>query len=183
MPQYLETIADLLMVVASVGAASYCLILSKRLSRLTSFDKGIGGAIAVLSAQVDDMKSALTAAKTGSEGAGKHLEGLVAQARDISNELELMIAACHDFAEEALVVQTPAANTADNDPQGSTDTQPEGPLVLEAPSLINTPPPADEVDAANEATEANNTVPMFGSRRGQTEPMQAVFRHQGRANP
>lgn len=109
MLSYLSHAADILMIAASVGAAVYCMILSRRLSRLTSFDKGIGGAIAVLSAQVDEMKAALAEAKAGSEGAGHHLRDLVRQARDISGELELMIAACHDFAEEALVVQGAAA--------------------------------------------------------------------------
>lgn len=105
MPEIVSYAADIMMIFASLGAACYCLVLSRRLSRLTSFDKGIGGAIAVLSAQVDDMKIALSEAKAGSEGAGGHLQDLVRQARDISGELELMIASCHDFAEEALVVQ------------------------------------------------------------------------------
>jgi len=51
MPAYVAFAADLLMVAASLGAAIYCMILSRRLSRLTSFDKGIGGAIAVMSQQ------------------------------------------------------------------------------------------------------------------------------------
>lgn len=182
MPLSLETIADLLMVVASVGAASYCLILSKRLSRLTSFDKGIGGAIAVLSAQVDDMKSALTAAKSGSEGAGKHLEGLVLQAKDISNELELMIAACHDFAEEALVVQSPALPPAGHGPESAAEPQREEPLILTAPSLVESDRAEEAVEASDDDSIATNSVPMFGSRRGQAEPVQAVFRHQGRAS-
>lgn len=98
--------ADLLLVTASLGAAVYCMILSRRLTRLGSFDKGIGSAIAVLSAQVDEMKAALGEARAGSEGAGRHLADLVRQAQDISAELEMMIAACHDFAETAIEVQT-----------------------------------------------------------------------------
>jgi hypothetical protein len=81
------------------------MVLSRRLTRLGSFDKGIGSAIAVLSAQVEEMKSALGEAKAGSDGAGQHLNGLVRQAQDISAELEMMIAACHDFAETAIEVQ------------------------------------------------------------------------------
>ena len=101
----LSLYADFLMVAATAGAGIYCLILSRRLSRLTSFDKGIGGAIAVLSAQVDEMKAALSEARTGTDAACQQLEEQVRQAREISGELELMIAACHDFAEEAMVVQ------------------------------------------------------------------------------
>jgi polyhydroxyalkanoate synthesis regulator phasin len=103
---YFALVADILMIAASAGAATYCMILSRRLSRLTSFDKGIGGAIAVLSAQVDEMKTALAETRLGTDDARTHLQDLVRQARDISGELELMIAACHDFAEEAMSVQT-----------------------------------------------------------------------------
>lgn len=99
--------ADLLVIFASLGAMTYCMVLSRRLARLTSFDKGLGSAIAVMSSQVDEMKSALHEAKAGSDGAGRQLKDLVHQAREISSELEMMIAACHDFAEEAIGVQTP----------------------------------------------------------------------------
>ncbi|MEM6496196.1 MAG: DUF6468 domain-containing protein, partial [Pseudomonadota bacterium] len=135
MPIIVAYLADILMILASAGAAGYCLVLSRRLSRLTSFDKGIGGAIAVLSAQVDDMKSALTEAKAGTDGAGQHLNDLVHQARDISSELELMIAACHDFAEEALVVQ--GSSLAGQAPPLQRENQPRsiGPLDSQDTSL------------------------------------------------
>jgi len=151
MTLFLAYAADILMILASLGAACYCLILSRRLSRLTSFDKGIGGAIAVLSAQVDEMKSALAEAKAGSDGAGQHLNELVRQARDISGELELMIAACHDFAEEALVVQTGASAMSEKAPNPK-------------------PEPAEQGVA----------MPVFGSRRAMTSAG-PVFRHGGLA--
>jgi hypothetical protein len=138
---YLAPIADLLMIAASAGAGIYCLVLSRRLSRLTSFDKGIGGAIAVLSAQVDDMKQALSDAKTGSDSASAQLQDLVRQARDISGELELMVAACHDFAEEALVAQS-------NEPPIAAPDQP--PV---------SPPPAAQSEVTAEP------IPIFGTRR------------------
>ncbi|MBT8412633.1 MAG: hypothetical protein KJP02_12680 [Octadecabacter sp.] len=151
--QILAYAADILMILASAGAALYCLILSRRLSRLTSFDHGIGGAIAVLSAQVDDMQSALAEAKAGSDGAGRHLHDLVRQAQDISGELELMIAACHDFAEEALEVQGGEA-------PGKTVS------AMSDPAPAAAPPNPDSVE---------DPVPLFGTRRAQTtEP---VFRH------
>jgi hypothetical protein len=140
MPIILAYAADILMILASFGAAIYCWVLSRRLSRLTSFDTGIGGAIAVLSAQVDDMKSALSEAKAGSDGAGSHLNDLVRQARDISGELELMIAACHDFAEEALVMQGGGG--------ARRDTAPDPVPVTGVPD-----------------TETGPAMPIFGSRR------------------
>ncbi|WP_439138823.1 DUF6468 domain-containing protein [Roseicyclus sp.] len=166
---YLSITADMLMIAASTGAAIYCLILSRRLSRLTSFDKGIGGAIAVLSAQVDEMKSALGEARSGSDDAGNHLQDLIRQARDISGELELMIAACHDFAEQAIMVQGTPSTTRPRDDQAlspipepgvsgqldSADAEPDLAMVV-APAAA-TPSP---VQAQQEAT-----MPIFGSRR------------------
>lgn len=133
---YFALVADILMIAASAGAASYCMILSRRLSRLSSFDKGIGGAIAVLSAQVDEMKAALAETRLGTDDARTHLQDLVRQARDISGELELMIAACHDFAEEAMSVQGAPAPLHPVDP---------------APQKLHTEPPAPQ--------------PVFGTRR------------------
>lgn len=158
MPVFFAYLADILMLLASLGAAVYCMILSRRLSRLTSFDQGIGGAIAVLSAQVDEMKTALADAKAGSDGAGRHLSDLVVQARDISGELELMIAACHDFAEEALEVQNGGARTraAPGDIAGDA-------AAAAAPDAA----PPDAGDAP--------PVPVFGSRRAAAAA--PVFRH------
>jgi hypothetical protein len=157
---YLPYIADVLMIAASSGAAIYCLILSRRLSRLTSFDKGIGGAIAVLSAQVDEMKTALGEAKAGTEGAGTQLQDLVRQARDISGELELMIAACHDFAEEALVVQ------GGGEPiHGDTTVAADARADVDLPPADPAPLPMDEPVEA---------TPVFGTRRA--PPKEPVFR-------
>ncbi len=161
--------ADILMISASAGAAVYCLILSRRLSRLTSFDKGIGGAIAVLSAQVDEMKAALSDAKAGSDGASHHLQDLVRQARDISGELELMIAACHDFAEEALVVQ----NAADKGPETRTERSlPED--FQDQPVAQQKPVGGTLATEENDSADAPS-IPVFGSRRIATEA--PIFRH------
>lgn len=134
--------ADILIIFASLGAMAYCMVLSRRLSRLTSFDKGLGGAIAVMSSQVDEMKAALREAKSGSDGAGNHLTDLVHQAREISSELEMMIAACHDFAEEAISVQAP-------DPQ-------DAPMLAEV---------SEQPDQGTPQSVDDDVTPMFGSRR------------------
>jgi hypothetical protein len=142
--------ADILVTIASLGAMAYCMVLSRRLSRLTSFDKGLGGAIAVMSSQVDEMKNALREAKAGSDGAGNQLGDLVLQARDISAELEMMIAACHDFAEEAISVQAPSVEEA-----LETEIHDEDAEAAE-------PDTPEEVEAAPPET---SVTPMFGSRR------------------
>jgi hypothetical protein len=152
MQDLLGLAADLLLMTASLGAAAYCMVLSRRLSRIGSFDKGIGGAIAVLSTQVDEMKTALAAAKAGSDGAGQHLNELVRQAREISAELEMMIAACHDFAETAIEVQG-------------------GSKVAEraAPPPVTVP-----AEPAEEVAEETESLLVFGSRRGAAEASEAV---------
>jgi hypothetical protein len=169
--------ADILLMTASLGAAAYCMILSRRLTRLGSFDKGIGSAIAVLSAQVEEMKAALGEAKAGSDGAGKHLNDLVGQAREISAELEMMIAACHDFAETAIDVQSRPATEAPEDA---------------ADRAMSTPPEREPDVAFVSAVERGGPqdAPVFGSRRSRgteispqetAEPV-AVFRHRKAAD-
>ena len=154
--------ADILVTIASLGAMGYCMVLSRRLNRLTSFDKGLGGAIAVMSSQVDEMKAALREAKAGSDGAGKQLHELVTQARDISTELEMMIAACHDFAEEAISVQT--TELASQTP----------------PEVLSADIPESDQDGSENSGEV---TPIFGTRRvqGETRPTEsntpALFRH------
>ncbi len=176
MEMVLTLLADLLLMAAAFGAASYCYVLSRRLTRLSSFDKGLGGAIAVLSAQVDEMKAALEAAQTGSEGAVRQLQKMTEDARTLASDLEMMIAACHDLSSK------PAA----------TD---EGPEIPEpAPVSMEDGGGADEgeSDASDDAdpnTGAEAGVPVFGRRRGaaETEPPadsaeMAVFHHR-RASP
>ena len=167
---YFSILADLLMIAASSGAAVYCLILSRRLSRLSSFDKGIGGAIAVLSAQVDEMKVALAEARVSSDGASHQLQDLVRQAREISGELELMIAACHDFAEEAMTVQG-----APTPPEGRLPATPR-PDPIQAPASSH-PITVDVPDPVPEAPGMAVEPLMFGSRRGAAA--QPVFLRHG----
>ena len=59
----MEMIADILLISGALGAGLYCVVLSRRLSRFTNLEKGVGGAIAVLSSQVDDMTKALEEAQ------------------------------------------------------------------------------------------------------------------------
>jgi hypothetical protein len=167
MPIILSYVTDLLLVTASLGAAAYCMVLSRRLSRLGSFDKGIGSAIAVLSAQVEEMKAALGEAKAGSDGAGRQLQDLVRQAQDISAELEMMIAACHDFAETAIQVQNDGLDRIPgDDPEVTADSA----LVASGRTLDVrvSPPDSADVNTGDENTGDDDpaaTVPVFGSRR------------------
>lgn len=93
----MELIADVLMSAGAFGAAIYCYVLAGRLKKFTTLETGMGGAIAVLSAQVDDMTRALEKARGAATGSAAGLEALVFRAEGVAAKLELMVAAMHDL--------------------------------------------------------------------------------------
>lgn len=97
----MEMIADILMISGSLAMAIYCIILSRRLSRFTDLEKGVGGAIAVLSAQVDDMTKTLNQAQKTAMLSAKKLEDLTQRAEGASRRMEILIASTHDLPEPA----------------------------------------------------------------------------------
>ena len=103
----MEYLSDLLLTAASLGAAAYCVILSRRLKALGSLEGGMGSAIAVLSAQVDDLARSLRSAQEATGRAGGRLDGQTARAEAVARKLELLVASMHDLPEEA-----PAATAA-----------------------------------------------------------------------
>jgi hypothetical protein len=95
----MDLIADILLVAGSFGAALYCYVLSTRLKRFTTLETGMGGAIAVLSAQVDDMTVALEQARGAANGSAESLEALTARGEAVARRLELLVASLHDLPE------------------------------------------------------------------------------------
>ncbi|TXH99771.1 MAG: hypothetical protein E6Q73_09750 [Pseudorhodobacter sp.] len=95
----MELIADVLMSAGAIGAAIYCYVLSGRLKKFSTLESGMGGAIAVLSAQVDDMTRALEKARSAASGSAAGLETLVLRAEGIAGKLELLVASMHDLPE------------------------------------------------------------------------------------
>lgn len=93
----MKLIADILMIVGTFSVALYCIVLSRRLSRFTDLEKGVGGAIAVLSAQVDDMTKMLTQAQKTAAGSAVNLEKQTATAVAAASRLELLMASMHDL--------------------------------------------------------------------------------------
>jgi hypothetical protein len=93
----MDLIADVMLACGALGAGLYCHVLSGRLRRFTALESGMGGAIAVLSAQVDDMTRVLAAAQTSAQGSGAVLEGQVARAEAVAQRLELLMASLHDL--------------------------------------------------------------------------------------
>ncbi|WP_395542531.1 hypothetical protein [Neotabrizicola sp. sgz301269] len=97
----MQLIADSLLLAATIGAAIYCYVLAARLRRFTTLETGMGGAIAVLSAQVDDMTKALEKAQGVAGASERRLEDLTARADVLAKRLELMVASLHDIPEPA----------------------------------------------------------------------------------
>lgn len=95
----MDLIADILLGAGAIGAALYCIVLSRRLRHFTDLENGVGGAIATLSAQVDGMNTALARAQESAQQAGGSLEGLTHRAEEVAGRLELLVAAMHDLPE------------------------------------------------------------------------------------
>ena len=95
----MNLISDMLLAAGAFGAAIYCYVLAARLKKFTALESGMGGAIAVLSAQVDDMTKALDKARAVATGSAASLEGLTTRAEAAASRIELLLASMHDLPE------------------------------------------------------------------------------------
>ncbi|WP_146584598.1 hypothetical protein [Puniceibacterium confluentis] len=93
----MEFVADILLVAGALGAGFYCFILARRLTRFNDLESGVGGAVAVLSAQVDDLSRALVTAQKTAGSSTSTLNELTERAEDVAKRLELMVASMHDL--------------------------------------------------------------------------------------
>lgn len=93
----MELIADILLVAGALGAGLYCHVLARRLNRFNDLENGVGGAVAVLSAQVDDLSKTLSAAQSAASSSSDSLEALTERAETVSRKLELLVASMHDM--------------------------------------------------------------------------------------
>ena len=113
----MELIADILLVAGALGAGFYCFVLARRLTKFNDLEKGVGGAVAVLSAQVDDLSKALNQAQSASGDSTEALADLTHRAEAVAQRLELMMASMHDVTEAAPPAPAPdAAAPAPADP-------------------------------------------------------------------
>lgn len=96
----MELIADIMLVAGALGAGVYCFVLSRRLSKLNDLENGVGGAVAVLSVQVDDLTKSLKQTQTVAAHSQESLEHVTVRAEDVARKLELMMAAMHDLQEQ-----------------------------------------------------------------------------------
>lgn len=95
----MDFIANILIGSGTFGLAVYCYILAGRLKKFSTLESGMGGAIAVLSAQVDDMTKALEKARGAATGSAASLEGLATRSEAVATKLELLLASMHDLPE------------------------------------------------------------------------------------
>lgn len=105
----MEIIADILLAAGAIGAGIYCFVLGKRLNRFNDLEKGVGGAVAVLSAQVDDLNKTLASAQVTAASSASTLTELTQRAEEISRRLELQMASLHDLPEPAAAADTVTA--------------------------------------------------------------------------
>ncbi|MGH1369718.1 MAG: hypothetical protein ACRBCL_13980 [Maritimibacter sp.] len=117
--------ADVLLGLGAIGAALYCLVLARRLKRFNNLENGVGGAVAVLSAQVDDMTRTLDQARKAAGHSSDTLTALTERAEDASRKLELMMASLHDLPEapskEKPTPPTSAAAAQEDDAEKALD--------------------------------------------------------------
>ncbi|QHQ36807.1 hypothetical protein [Algicella marina] len=109
----MELIADGLLIAAAGTAALYCYVLSRRLSALKDLDKGLGNAIAGLSAQVDETRKSLASAKSSAATQSREMRTLTERAEAAAARLDMMLAALPEHRERphrrpAATPQTPA---------------------------------------------------------------------------
>lgn len=81
-------IADLALGLGSLCAAVYCYVLARRLKRFSTLETEMGGAIAVLSAQVDDMTKALKQAQTAARENADRLQVMTERAEAVASRLQ-----------------------------------------------------------------------------------------------
>ena len=116
----MQLVADILLLLGALGATLYCVVLSRRLRRFTDLETGVGGAIAVLSAQVDDMTRSLEAARKIAQSSAVSLDGLTERTESASRRLELLMASLHDLPEtqQQAVQRSPVSARPVSEPAG-----------------------------------------------------------------
>ena len=93
----MEEISNILLIGATCAAAFYCFSLSRRLRKFTNLESGMGGAIAVLSAQVNDLHKSVEHAKLAASQSQLEIEKSSRRAEEIQRKLDLQIASLHDL--------------------------------------------------------------------------------------
>ncbi len=110
----MQIVSDILLSAGALGAAVYCMVLSRRLRSFSRLEDGMGGAVATLSVQVDDMTRVLGEARLAAGESSRRLADLTDRAAGASRQLELLLASLHDLPGDAATAPpAPPARTAE----------------------------------------------------------------------
>ncbi|GFE64399.1 hypothetical protein [Litoreibacter roseus] len=122
----MDFFADIFLGAGALAAAFYCLILSRKLSKLKALDQDLGGAIAVMSQQVDQMTKVLGEAQNTASSSSSNLETMTQRAESVAGKLEVLISALHDLSDEEDAGQiAEEVVDADENDEDVEDTTPE----------------------------------------------------------
>ena len=114
----MDVIADIFLAAGALGAAFYCFVLSRRLRAFNDLEGGMGSAVVVLSAQVDDMRKALSVAQTSAGASSASLNDVTQRAEEAARRLELLVASLHDLQDGA-EARADVPPSAPEDPPGA----------------------------------------------------------------
>ncbi len=154
----MDFLSDMLLIAGCLGVGFYCFVLSRRLTRFTDLEKGVGGAVAVLSVQVDDLTKALASARSAAGDSGAELEALTKRAEGVARSLELHVASLHDI---------PIAGRAD-------PVSAPGPLSDAAPEAALRTGPATASKDDDRPSQPRPSMPP-PARGAVTPPVQSFF--------
>lgn len=96
----MNLISDILLIAGALGAAVYCIVLSRRLKKFNDLEQGVGGAVALMSTQVDGMSKTLLQAQAAAKGSTASLIELTNKAEQSAKHLELLLASLHDLPKQ-----------------------------------------------------------------------------------
>jgi len=149
----MDLIADGLLIATALTATLYCLVLSRRLRRLTDSQSGIGAQIGELSRILDDTRSTVAETRRGlaeSRSAARNANDLlmheVGQAREMVAEIR-KASAVGRRSREPVPAEPPA-------PRGNAGPDPDD-LIPDWPDGLIDPPGGEDAAAAGPAPDAD----------------------------
>ena len=153
---------DGLLLAATLFAGTYCWVLARRVDALKDLDKGLGGAIARMTRQIELARTTLDEARASTREGRQDLAQLSARAEAAAGQLRLLLAAVNDpnGPEPARPRETPrpaplrASREAPPAPRPATARRPAEPAPDALPKPRNLPPAPRARPEARDAAEA-----------------------------
>lgn len=177
----MSLIADGILIVTCLTTAVYCYVLSRRLTRLSRTDEGIGKQIAQLNAGLEDTRAAVKEIRATTKAASEKLAREVAHARKIAIQLSRLNENAADSAKRSYPAE-PAGKTPlspDNDraepvakeeeSQAATaesDEVSQIPEIIEEDAALVEPQELDDDAAAELDASESAFVPEGGQQLG-----------------